>query len=88
MPNPDVAPIGYYTASEVARLAGVSPRRIGRWSRDGYHPSRVFRSDRTSTRTRTPVRRCSRITWSSRESSPVGVRKIVAGLRKDYGDWP
>ena len=28
-------PIGSYSAAEVARLAGVSSRRIGRWAREG-----------------------------------------------------
>ena len=32
------AAIGHYSAGEVARLAGVSPRRIGSWARYGIVP--------------------------------------------------
>jgi len=32
------AAIGHYSAGEVARLAGVSPQRVGSWARYGIVP--------------------------------------------------
>ena len=35
MADTTLTPIGYYTAAEVSRLAGVSSRKIGSWARYG-----------------------------------------------------
>lgn len=78
--------IGHYSAVEVARLAGVSPRRIGQWARYGIIPSSPN----------------GRRTYSYADAGeavlahylveqglkPGEVRTIVENLRDEYGDWP
>lgn len=87
MPNPDVAPIGYYTAADVARLAGVSPRRIGRWSREGIILPSV--SQKPNIYSYADAGEAVLAHYLVEQGiKPAGVRKIVTTLRKDYGDWP
>ena len=78
--------IGHYSAAEVARLAGVSARRIGSWARYGIIPS-------VSTRPRIYSYADAGEAVLARylieqKRSPKDIRGIVERLRKQYGPWP
>ncbi len=82
----DVPCIGRYSAAEVARLAGVSSRRVGSWARYGIIPS---------------VRRRPNV-YSYADAGeavvahyliekgvrPSAIREMVSRLRAQYGQWP
>jgi uncharacterized protein (DUF433 family)/DNA-binding transcriptional MerR regulator len=82
----DPRAIGHYSAYEVARLAGVTPRRIGQWARYGI----------------IPFRHQSRRVYSFADAAeavlahylveqglmPRDVRAIVTNLRERFGSWP
>ncbi|MGA8353847.1 MAG: MerR family transcriptional regulator [Solirubrobacteraceae bacterium] len=82
------APIGSYTAAEVAKLAGVSARRIGRWAREGIilpsasagHPHLYSYADAGEALLAHYLVKQGKKT---RE-----IRDIVLYLRDAYGDWP
>jgi len=80
-------PIGCYTAGEVARLAGVTPQRVGRWAREGIilpsvstHPNLYSYADAGEAILAHYL--------MSEGKKPSAVRDIVHGLRKTHGDWP
>jgi uncharacterized protein (DUF433 family)/DNA-binding transcriptional MerR regulator len=80
-------PIGSYTAAEVARLAGVSSRRIGRWSRLGIilpsvsrHPNVYSYADAGEAIVAHYL--------VKQGKAPGQIKRAVDGLRKQYGDWP
>jgi uncharacterized protein (DUF433 family)/DNA-binding transcriptional MerR regulator len=78
--------IGNYTASEVSRLAGVSPRKIGSWARYGIVPSV---SERPKVYSYADVGEAILahylvdLGWR-----PKRVRELVERLRETYGPWP
>jgi uncharacterized protein (DUF433 family)/DNA-binding transcriptional MerR regulator len=78
--------IGHYSAKEVARLAGVSPRRIGSWARYGIIPS-------ISTRPRVysyaDAGEAVLVRYLVEQMFPTSkIRRIVLNLRDQYGQWP
>ena len=78
-----IAAIGHYFASEVARLAGVSPRRIGSWARYGIIPPiskrpRVYSYADAGEAVLVPLPH--RATFATRK-----IREIVENLRREYG---
>lgn len=78
--------IGHYTAREVARLAGVTPRRIGQWARFGIIPSggvgeRVYSYADAAEAVLTHY-------LVEQKLRPREVRKIVENLRAEWGEWP
>jgi uncharacterized protein (DUF433 family) len=80
-------PIGSYSAAEVARLAGVSARRIGRWAREGIilpsvsrHPNIYSYADAGEALVAHYL--------VDKGKSPAEVAKAVHKLREQYGDWP
>lgn len=80
------ASIGHYSAAEVARLAGVSARRIGSWARYGIIPSvsqrpRVY--SYADAGEAVLVRYLVEQKFQTRK-----IRLIVENLRRDYGQWP
>jgi len=80
------ASIGHYSAAEVARLAGVSARRIGSWARYGIIPSvsqrpRVY--SYADAGEAVLVRYLVEQKFQTRK-----IRLIVENLRHDYGPWP
>jgi len=80
------AAIGHYTAAEVARLAGVSPRRIGSWARYGIIPSV---SSRPRVYSYADAGEAVLVRYLVDQKFPTRlVRRIVENLRKEYGDWP
>lgn len=80
-------PIGSYTAAEVARLAGVSPQRVGRWAREeiilpsvSTHPNVYSYADAGEAILAHYL--------VSEGKKPSAIRDIVHGLRKTHGNWP
>ena len=76
--------IGYYTPRDVARLAGVSPLRIGRWAREGIilpsvstHPNVYSYAD---------AGEAILAHYLVREGKrPREIKGIVLALRRDHG---
>jgi uncharacterized protein (DUF433 family) len=85
---PDVPkPIGYYTAVEVARLAGVTPRRIGRWAREGIILPSVSR--RPNIYSYADAGEAILAHYLVRGGKKPGeIKQIVNLLRDEYGQWP
>jgi uncharacterized protein (DUF433 family)/DNA-binding transcriptional MerR regulator len=80
-------PIGSYTAAEVARLAGVSSRRVGRWSREGIIlPSVSTQPNRYSYADAGEAILAHYLTEEGKP--PREIKAVVHSLRADYGDWP
>jgi uncharacterized protein (DUF433 family)/DNA-binding transcriptional MerR regulator len=80
------AAIGHYSAAEVARLAGVSARRIGSWARYGIIPS-ISRRPRVYSYAdagEAVLVRC----LVNRDFPTAKIRRIVENLRENYGPWP
>jgi uncharacterized protein (DUF433 family) len=79
--------IGSYSASEVARLAGVSSRRIGSWAREGIiratvseHPNAYSYADAGEAIVAHYL--------VDQGKSPGSVRRAVEKLREQFGPWP
>lgn len=86
MGDEKTAAIGHYSAAEVARLAGVSPRRIGSWARYGIIPS-VSRRPRVYSYA--DAGEAVLVRYLVGEEFPTKkIRQIVENLRNDYGPWP
>lgn len=80
------AAIGHYSAADVAKLAGVSPRRIGSWSRYGIIP-------RVSTKPKiysyADAGEAVLVRYLLDQEIPTKqIREIVENLRAQYGQWP
>jgi uncharacterized protein (DUF433 family) len=87
MGSATVYPIGYYTAAEVAKLAGVSPRRIGSWARAGIILPSV--SQRPNVYSYADAGEAVLAHYLVEQGlGPSDVRKIVHGLRDEFGSWP
>lgn len=80
------AAIGHYSASEVARLAGVSPRRVGSWARYGIIPS-VSKRPRVYSYADAGEAVLVRYLIEQRFATRK-IRQIVENLRREYGQWP
>jgi uncharacterized protein (DUF433 family)/DNA-binding transcriptional MerR regulator len=80
------ASIGHYSAAEVARLAGVSARRIGSWARYGIIPS-VSRRPRVYSYADAGEAVLVRY-LIEQKFQPRKIRLIVENLRQGYGQWP
>jgi uncharacterized protein (DUF433 family) len=78
--------LGRYTADEVARLAGVSPRRIGTWARYGVVPS-ISEGHRIYSYA--DVAEAILVHYLIDQGlRPKDVRHIVQHLRAEFGPWP
>lgn len=78
--------IGHYSAKEVARLAGVSPRRIGSWARYGIIPS-ISRRPRVYSYA--DAGEAVLVRYLVEHRFPTAkIRRIVENLRDEYGQWP
>jgi uncharacterized protein (DUF433 family)/DNA-binding transcriptional MerR regulator len=79
--------IGYYTAREVARLAGVTPHRIGRWAREGIILPSVSR--RPNIYSYADAGEAILAHYLVEEGKkPKDIKAIVHLLRDKYGPWP
>ena len=80
------AAIGHYSAAEVARLAGVSSRRIGSWARYGIVP-RVSR--RPSVYSYADAGEAVIARYLLEQGvKPKKIREMVERLRERFGEWP
>jgi uncharacterized protein (DUF433 family)/DNA-binding transcriptional MerR regulator len=80
-------PIGSYTAAEVARLAGVTPHRVGRWAREGIVlPSVSRRPHRYSYADAGEAILAHYLVRAGK--APSEIKEIVHLLRERFGDWP
>jgi uncharacterized protein (DUF433 family) len=80
-------PIGSYSAAEVARLAGVSSRRIGSWAREEIIlPSVSRRPNRYSYADAGEAILAHYL--MSQGKPPRDIKAIVHSLRETYGNWP
>lgn len=80
-------PIGYYTASEVARLAGVSAHRIGSWARYGIILPSVSR--RPNIYSYADAGEAILAHYLVEEGKrPRDIKEIVHALREEHGPWP
>jgi uncharacterized protein (DUF433 family)/DNA-binding transcriptional MerR regulator len=79
--------IGAYTAAEVAQLAGVSSRRVGRWVSDGIIRASVSR--RPNIYSYADAGEAIVAHYLVEQGKPVAeVRRAVHKLREQYGEWP
>lgn len=79
--------IGYYTPAEVARLAGVTPHRVGRWAREGIILPSV--STRPNIYSYADAGEAILAHYLVREGKkPREIKEIVHLLRAEYGPWP
>lgn len=80
------ATIGHYSAGEVARLAGVSPQRIGSWARYGIVP-RV--SQRPSVYSYADAGEAVIARYLIEQGvKPKKIREMIERLRDRFGEWP
>lgn len=86
MTTSSVRAIGSYTADQVARLAGVSARRIGRWSQLGIVPS-VSQHPRLYSYADVGEAILAHYLVRSGKS-PREIGDAVRWLRDRYGPWP
>jgi uncharacterized protein (DUF433 family) len=79
--------IGYYTPAEVARLAGVSAHRVGRWAREGIILPSV--SQRPNIYSYADAGEAILAHYLvDQGKKPRDVKQIVHLLREEYGRWP
>jgi uncharacterized protein (DUF433 family)/DNA-binding transcriptional MerR regulator len=81
------AAIGSYTAADVARLAGVSTRRIGSWARYGIIPSVSPKKPRLYSYADAGEAVLARY-LIEQGRKPKEIRQMVERLREEYGEWP
>jgi uncharacterized protein (DUF433 family)/DNA-binding transcriptional MerR regulator len=80
--------IGYYTAADVARLAGVSPRRVGRWAREGIILPSVSKA-RPHIYSYADAGEAILAHYLVEQGKrPKDIKEIVHLLREQYGPWP
>jgi uncharacterized protein (DUF433 family) len=80
------AAIGHYTPGEVARLAGVSPRRIGSWARYGIVPSI---SSRPNVYSYADAGEAVIARYLIDQGvTPKKIREMIERLRERFGAWP
>jgi uncharacterized protein (DUF433 family) len=83
----DLHAIGYYTAKDVARLAGVSSRRVGQWARHGIILPSVSR--RPNIYSYADAGEAILAHYLVREGKkPSDIKQIVHMLRDQHGPWP
>ncbi len=80
-------PIGCYTAAEVARLAGVTAHRVGRWAREGIILPSVSRRPNLYSYADAGEALLAHY-LVEQGKTPREIKDIVLHLRESYGDWP
>ena len=84
--SPPIA-IGAYSAAEVARLAGVSPRRVVRWAREGIILPSVSRHPHVYSYADAGEAIVAHY-LVEQGKTPNQVKLAVHKLREQYGPWP
>ncbi|MBB4661574.1 DUF433 domain-containing protein [Conexibacter arvalis] len=79
--------IGYYTAGDVARLAGVTPQRIGRWAREELILPSV--SQRPNIYSYADAGEAILVHYLVEQGkTPAEIKQVVHELRRYCGPWP
>lgn len=79
--------IGSYSASEVARLAGVTPVRVGRWAREGIILPTV--SQRPNAYSYADAGEAMLAHYLVDQGKPPReIKSLVHHLRDEFGPWP
>lgn len=78
--------LGHYSAADIGRLAGVSAKRIGSWSRYGIIP-RI--STKPKVYSYADAGEAVLVRYLLDQQIPTKqIREIVENLRREYGQWP
>lgn len=80
------AAIGHYSPAEVARLAGVSPQRVGSWARYGIVPT-ISRRPNVYSYADAGEAVIARY-LIDQGVKPKKIRGMVERLREQFGAWP
>jgi DNA-binding transcriptional MerR regulator len=83
-----VATHGHFLAAEVGELAGVSGTTIGQWARWGYIRSSVSQDEPHVYSVEDVAEAAIVGELLGRGVSHADVRRAIARLRGEYGDWP
>ena len=83
-----VATHGHFLAAEVGELAGVSGTTIGQWARWGYIRSSVSEAEPHVYSVEDVVEAAIVGELLGRGVSHADVRRAIARLRAEYGEWP
>jgi DNA-binding transcriptional MerR regulator len=79
---------GHFLAAEVGELAGVSGTTIGQWARWGYIRSSISAEDPHVYSVEDVAEATIVGELLARGVSHADVRRAIARLRDEYGDWP
>jgi DNA-binding transcriptional MerR regulator len=79
---------GHFLAAEVGELAGVSGTTIGQWARWGYIPASVSQADPHVYSVEDIAEAAIVGELLGRGVSHADVRRAIARLKAEYGDWP
>ena len=79
---------GHFLAAEVGELAGVSGTTIGQWARWGYIPASVSRAEPHVYSVEDVAEAAIVGELLGRGVSHADVRRAIARLSEEYGDWP
>ncbi len=83
-----VATHGHFLAAEVGELAGVSGTTIGQWARWGYIRSSVSQAEPHVYSVEDVAEAAIVGELLGRGVSHADVRRAIARLRGEYGEWP
>ncbi len=83
-----VATHGHFLAAEVGELAGVSGTTIGQWARWGYIRSSVSEAEPHVYSVEDVAEAAIVGELLGRGVSHADVRRAIARLRAEYGEWP
>jgi uncharacterized protein (DUF433 family) len=83
----DSSAVGYYTAADIARLSGMSSRRVARWARMGIIQHSI--SSRPNIYSYADAGEAILAHYLADQGKrPKEIRELVEYLREEYGPWP
>lgn len=87
MSSGSTTPIGYYAAADVARLSGLSTRRVGSWAREGIIRPSVSRRPNIYSYADAGEAILAHYLLEQGKS-PREIKELVHHLRNEWGPWP
>jgi uncharacterized protein (DUF433 family) len=83
----DSSAVGYYTAADIARLSGMSSRRVARWARMGIIQHSI--SSRPNIYSYADAGEAILAHHLADQGKrPKEIKELVEYLREEYGPWP
>lgn len=83
----DSSAVGYYTAADIARLSGMSARRVARWARMGIIQHSI--STRPNIYSYADAGEAILAHYLADQGKrPKEIKELVEHLREEYGPWP